>query len=117
MTSKELKTTTGSTNPRRRVLWDIDLERDKQVEKWGKQHRVDGTDPDNKGMADVVRKECDMEEANGPLPGFTGGASWRTVLEEEMWEAFAEIDKAKLRKELVQVGAVVAAWIEDLDTH
>jgi hypothetical protein len=39
------------------------------------------------------------------------------VLDEEVWEAFAESDPAKLRAELVQVAAVAFRWIEALDAR
>jgi hypothetical protein len=39
------------------------------------------------------------------------------VLNEEVAEAFAESDPAKLRAELLQVAAVCAAWIYDIDTR
>ncbi len=41
--------------------------------------------------------------------------NWKTILLEEVAEAFAENDPATLRRELVQVAAVAAAWIEAID--
>jgi hypothetical protein len=40
---------------------------------------------------------------------------WVDILEEEVAEAAAESDPAKLRAELVQVAAVAVAWIEAID--
>jgi len=34
---------------------------------------------------------------------------------EEVAEAFAETDAALLRTELIQVAAVIAAWVSDID--
>jgi len=44
-----------------------------------------------------------------------GVVTWWHVLREEVYEAFAESDPAKLRAELIQVGAMAVRWIEDLD--
>jgi hypothetical protein len=46
-----------------------------------------------------------------------GGADWRAVLLEEVFEAMAESDLVKLRAELVQTSAVCVAWIEDIDSR
>ncbi|MFF0295572.1 hypothetical protein ACFYST_06175 [Kitasatospora sp. NPDC004614] len=42
---------------------------------------------------------------------------WTGILLEEVYEAVAEADPAKLRAELIQVAAVCAAWVHDLDRH
>ncbi|MEY9934267.1 hypothetical protein ABH926_008932 [Catenulispora sp. GP43] len=39
------------------------------------------------------------------------------MLLEEVYEALAEVDPAALRAELVQVAAVAAAWVEDIDSR
>jgi len=44
-----------------------------------------------------------------------GTVTWADILLEEVAEAFAEDDPAKLREELVQSGAVILKWIEKLD--
>lgn len=44
-----------------------------------------------------------------------GGLTWRHILAEEMFEALAESDPAKLRAELVQVAAVAVQWVEAID--
>lgn len=41
--------------------------------------------------------------------------AWDGVLLEEVYEALAEPDPERLRAELVQVAAVCAAWISDID--
>jgi hypothetical protein len=41
-----------------------------------------------------------------------GGLTWRMLAEEEAAEVFAETDPEKLRAELAQLGAVVAAWMQ-----
>lgn len=46
-----------------------------------------------------------------------GELDWATVLVEEVTEALAESDPAKLRAELVQVAAVASRWIAAIDTR
>lgn len=100
------------------VLEDVALERERQVDKWDIQHRPDGCNGWYIVVANQARLECDNAEKAGPLPGYTGGASWYQIMKEEFYEAAAEDkDKAARRKELVQAAAVIVAWIEDLDAH
>lgn len=73
------------------------------------QHHVpDGTGPQWASLADQARQECEQA-------GETGGLSWRHVLFEEVAEALAEADPAKLRRGLVQVAAVAVQWIQAID--
>lgn len=106
---------------RETVLAEIMAERERQLAKWGKQHRPnvrEGQDQAARAsIRDYLRKRCDESEERGPFYGFTGGASWQEILEEECWESYAEDSKDALRKELIQVAAVAVAWIEDLDEH
>lgn len=104
--------------PRRRVLCDIDDERDRQDEKWGEQNHSDGTGPgmgltriwdlQPDEMANLMRHLCEMAALNGHL-------TWRHILLEEVFEALAEGDPVKLRTELIQSGAVITAWVEAID--
>ncbi|HEY9408466.1 MAG TPA: hypothetical protein VIP77_02700 [Jiangellaceae bacterium] len=90
---------------------DVDAERQRQLAKWGEQHHPDGTGSvHQQEAAGLARMEC--EDAFG-----AGYGTWCHVLFEETWEALAESDPAKLRAELVQVAAVCAAWIADLDSR
>jgi hypothetical protein len=72
----------------------IGEERIAQNKKWGPQSHPDGTSKDWELIRDHLRDLCD-----------------------EVYEAAAEIDYDRLRKELVQVAAVAAAWIEDIDNR
>jgi hypothetical protein len=88
----------------------VDLERQAQLRAFGDQRHPDGTGREGYAeKADAARFACqvDAEEPGGPR--------WSLVLLEEVYEALAESDPAKLRAELVQVAAVCAAWISDLD--
>lgn len=93
------------------VLAEVRAERARQLAKWGVQHRPDGTGGEGSQMdARLMRLRCeDAEQA--------GGANWRQVLLEEVYEALAESDPAELRAELVQIAAVCAAWVEDIDSR
>lgn len=91
-----------------RVYSEIGRERAAQDAKWGEQNHPDGTGRPGDGFqAEMAREIC---KANGP-----GEDNWRDILTEEVHEAYAETDPARLRAELVQVAAVVVAWIEAID--
>lgn len=93
------------------VLAEIQAERMRQLTKWGVQHREDGTG------GPVMRDEAEAMKYRCQYLAEHGGADWRAVLLEEVYEALAEADPAALRAELVQVGAVCTAWIEDIDSR
>lgn len=89
----------------------VDTERQAQLRKWGEQHHPDGTGgPVMQQRADEARAQCQYLAANG-------GPDWRSILLEEVYEALAESDPEKLRAELVQSAAVIAAWLADLDSR
>ncbi|MFE9777769.1 hypothetical protein ACFYPA_06380 [Streptomyces sp. NPDC005775] len=89
----------------------IDEERSRQLAKFGDQHHPDGTgNKSQQDDADRARRFC--QDAFG-----SGYGTWADILTEEVAEAFAERDHAKLRTELIQVASVCAAWIADLDSR
>lgn len=88
---------------------EVDLERHRQLVKWGDQRHPDGTGGlFLVNMAHVLRSEC-QEAAD------RGEVTWRQILMEECGEAFAETDPKLLRTELIQCAAVIQAWISDID--
>jgi hypothetical protein len=89
---------------------EIHEERAAQLRKWGVQHWPGGTATSHydKEMADAAKRVTDAAMARGDL-------TWRDILCEEMLEAFAESEWPKVRGELVQAAAVIAAWVEDGD--
>lgn len=93
------------------VLEEIAKERERQDAKWGVQNRRDGTNDSvySQKERDNARDVCDRAER---LPS---KASWLQILREEHLEAAAEVDKDRLRKELIQTAAVCVAWIENID--
>jgi hypothetical protein len=95
----------------RQFAEDIDAERQRQLTKFGDQHHPDGTgNKSQQDDAERARRWC--QDAFG-----SGYGTWADILAEEVAEAFAERDRAKLRAELLQVAAVCAAWVHDLDSR
>jgi len=92
-----------------KVLDDVIAERRSAHVKHGPQTHPDGTGwASDALLADVAREACDKATADGRL-------TWRHILLEEVREALAETDPAKLRAELVQVASVAVDWLVDLD--
>ena len=89
---------------------EIHEERVAQIKKWGPQHWPGGTATSHydKEMADEAKRVTNLAMADGSV-------TWRDILVEEMLEAFAEHEWPKVRGELVQAAAVIAAWVEDGD--
>lgn len=93
------------------LLHDVAIERVRQHEKWGEQSNPNGTgDILQVEAADAARYACDTAFGQGR-------GTWRHILTEEVFEAFAEADPDRLRTELIQVAAVAVAWVEDLDRY
>src|SRR5579859_3893029 len=91
------------------VLGEIGLERVAQDAKWGQQNHPDGSgNRQFKAMAGWARDDCQQAAVRG-------AATWAHILLEEVYEALAESDPAKLRTELIQVAAVAASWVEAID--
>lgn len=95
-----------------RVLSDIELEREHQIALWGEQYHNDGTDePEYRTLRQhyTLMNDTNVRQSRDN--------TWDTILLEEVYEALSETDTERLRAELVQVAAVCAAWIEDIDTR
>ena len=97
------------------ILW----ERIRQDSKWGEQnhpmiHLDEFSTADHYvTFAQGERRYCDARFKEG-----TG--SWELILNEEVAEAYEQAalgNKEELRKELIQVAAVVVAMIESLDRN
>lgn len=105
-----------------KVLQDVAAERSRQVERYG----LNATTPDGTGpktawlgpytsdpAADIEQRLRDdyLDYAeDAPV-------TWVHLVREEVAEAFAEPDPAKLRAELVQVAALCVSWCERLDAR
>lgn len=108
-------------SPLEAVLADIRSERCRQDVKWGEQNYDDGT---GRGVQPLMRICSDTTGAAAlaDLATFAtetttelGLLTWRDILLEEVFEALAESDAAKLRTELIQVAAVATQWAEAID--
>lgn len=93
------------------ALEDVARERRRQDEAYPNENLSDGTSRGEwRSMADHARETCNVFTDAGML-------TWLHILQEEVFEAFAEEDPAELRKELIQVAAVAVAWVEDIDSR
>ena len=101
------------------ILEEVMAERQRQDEKWGEQNHplLAGKASDwpfvrntLAGIAEITRETNDTHVQEGTL-------GWRTILQEEVLEAFAEEDIMNARAELVQVAAVAVAIIECIDRN
>jgi len=107
----------GKQRMNRKVFDDIEAERDRQDAKWGVQSHPDNSPFEDSLVRDLppasaAQQQCDQEAR-------IGSVSWSTVLLEEVLEALedssAGANTGTLREELIQVAAVAAAWVEDID--
>lgn len=94
------------------ILGEVHGECRRRVEKWGVQNHPDVIVSDARHiwaeMADQAKETNDARVVDDCI-------CWDYILLEEVYEALAESDPAKLREELVQVAAVAASWIADID--
>ena len=92
------------------VLNAVGLERIAQNAKWGVQHHrtEPPISPRTAGSVISTGTSAKTRPKTARLPG-------ATLFQEEISKALAETDPVKLRAELIQAAAVLAAWIEDID--
>jgi hypothetical protein len=95
-----------------RIIRDLRFERMSQLEKWGEQSHLDGTAPTD---ANIEARDAAIAACNDAHNAGVG--TWRHIVDEELAEAYCEDQPMELRAELVQVLAVVAAWIDDIDSR
>lgn len=68
------------------------------------------------GWAQYLAHQATLDcQAHSRNEGGDGTVTWWHILREEVFEASAEVDPAKLREELIQVAAVAMKWIEAID--
>lgn len=96
---------------RRKIMRDIHVERERQLDRWGVQKHPDGTGSFAfQRTAEAQKQATDTAASDGSL-------TWTHILAEEVAEAWAEAAIGKLRAELVQAAAVIVAWLEDIDSR
>jgi hypothetical protein len=92
-----------------RIFLEIDRKRKRQDEKWGEQNHPmlnKNMKPEYlKPTLDYYRRINDLKD----------DMDWRTILLEEVCEAFLETEPEKQREEMVKVAAVAVQIIECLD--
>jgi len=76
------------------IYQEIDLERDRQHEKWSGLHDWGYGDASSLGVAPITKVAVLTEEVG------------------EVARAVLELDDAQLKTELIQVAAVAVAWLE-----
>jgi hypothetical protein len=103
---------------------EIIEERARQDIKWGEQNHPNGTGPDGLLLDDVTDHRHGIRRFKAlrndaivqtDLRATDGTLTFADILLEEVFEALAEKDPAKLRAELIQVAAVAAQWVEAID--
>ena len=90
------------------IFEEIRRERRRQNEKWGEQnHPMLNVPFTVEGMREraIVYKALNDSSDN----------NWFGILQEEVYEAFAETEPEKQREEMIQVGALAVQIIEYLD--
>lgn len=95
--------------PDARILAEVQAERERQDARWGEQNHPNGTG----ALSCVLERDKARQGCENAFQ--RGDGTWMHVLIEEVFEAFAEEDPAKLRAELVQVAAVATNWIGAID--
>lgn len=103
-----------------RVLVEVANERGRQTAKWGVQYHPNGTGPHKLPMpygsgSWSAAVAADRLKLLTECASQVGQCTWLHILREEVFEAFAEAEPAKLRAELIQVAAVAVQWIEAID--
>lgn len=99
------------------VLGEVVSERKRQDAKWGEQNH--GVIGDHKDVQEDIRlsyagweqvyQQINRDRDDQDTMG------WDSILLEEVYEALSETDRAKRRKELIEVAAVAVAMVECMD--
>lgn len=101
-----------------RAIAAVVEERGSQNLKWGEQNHPDGTGPETHPLLTLGPVDISAEELAGRATNVTDSkakdraVTWRDILLEEVFEALAEEEPAKLQYELIQVAAVATQWAE-----
>jgi hypothetical protein len=111
-----------------RALAAVARERTEQTAKWGEQNHPDGTGPQKTVLDGIGLRSGQMALARPGAHSLAyfaklttdqraeeGRVTWADILLEEVFEALAEADPVRLRKEIVQVAAVAVQWVEKID--
>jgi hypothetical protein len=113
MTRRECGMTAEQADAMWGVLTEVEHERFEQHAKWGEQNHANGTGCDRR--LDIFALNPDLTRERCERAFKDGAGTYAHILVEEVAEALAESDPAKLRAELLQIAAVAVQWIEKLD--
>ena len=98
------------------LSYEVKKERWRQIRKWGPQSWPSGTGDARSLMGTTFTQYAVALKAWNDEQAKPGGApTWAPILLEEIFEAMESTDFDRVREELVQSMAVIAAWIEDID--
>lgn len=103
------------TDQTTRVLREVGAEREAQDAKWGEQNHHNGTGHELMLPRGSAREQANRAQVENDRAVVDGHISFLAILVEELLEANAETDRARLRAELVQLAAVAVGWIEAID--
>lgn len=94
------------------ILDLISNERKAQDDKWGVQSHPDGTVND-----EWAHRRANIAKAWVAESVAANDLTWYDILIEEVYEAAAETEPEKLKAELIQIAAVCAAWVQDIESR
>lgn len=109
-----------------KVLRDVRAERARQFAKYGTNERLDdGTGPEvrwlslylNPAADDAGEIQTALRSDYELYEELHGDPTWMHMVREEVAEAFAETEPARLRAELIQVAALCVSWAEKIDAR
>jgi hypothetical protein len=103
---------------------EVIAEREWQFSKWGPQTHpcldvdllASGCSPEKVALFYGIPDEYSAKAAV-EVAAETGALTWADIAIEELSEAVCAFDPHKRRVELVQLAAVIVAWIDDIDTR
>ena len=95
--------------PANPLFAEVSGELDRQFEQWGEQNHPNGTGGAYwTAAANAAKSATDRAVKQNAV-------TWTQILDEEMKEAFAEENPARIREELIQVAAVALQWAAAID--
>ncbi len=99
----------------RRVLRDVQHERERQHNKWGEQRWPFGGNIDATHVGKTKRHQLELQaKAQVKMADSLGTLTWEDILLEEFCEAAAAETERELELELIQLAGVACAIIEDI---
>lgn len=96
------------------VFQEFDQAMKDQDDKWGVTDNPD-ISPEDPGIYSYYSAQAEDWKSVNNFRAMRGSIAWDGILLEEIYEALAEEDPARLREELIQAGAVIAQWIKAID--